>query len=104
MKENFREMDGEEVLEKLASMSIFEWNYISQAAGIRHVGPFAQDFYAAFGLGEDEKRINTVDADGIALVAIQALERRTRELEAENAELVRRLERLESLLNAGREQ
>ncbi len=81
MKENFRELDGETVLESIARMSIREWNYISQDAAIRHVGPTAQDFHAAFGLGEDPTRISTVDAAGIALLAIQALERRTAELE-----------------------
>ena len=33
----------------------------------------AQDFYAAFGLGESDKGIDTVDADGVALAAIQGL-------------------------------
>ena len=109
-KENFRALDGEEVLKKLASMSIFEWNYITQEDDIRHVGPFAQDFYAAFGLGTSDKSMATVDTDGIALVAVQALERRTTELntevarlQSENAELLWRLERLEALLNSGRE-
>jgi hypothetical protein len=70
----------------------------------------AQDFKAAFGLGVDDKTIATVDADGVALAAIQGLnakvERGTRnteqEIEAlktENAQLNSRLEKLEQLLN-----
>jgi hypothetical protein len=55
----------------------------------------AQDFRAAFGLGEDDKHIATVDADGVALAAIQGLNQK---LERENAELKARLERLERLL------
>jgi Chaperone of endosialidase/Head domain of trimeric autotransporter adhesin len=78
LKENFRDLDGEEVLARIARMPIREWNYKAQDAAIRHVGPTAQDFYAAFGLGEDPLRISTIDADGIALRAIQALEARTR--------------------------
>jgi hypothetical protein len=72
-KENFSDLDGDEVLAKLARMPIREWNYKTQDSAIRHVGPTAQDFHAAFGLGEDPLRISTVDADGIALRAIQAL-------------------------------
>ena len=49
------------------------WNYAGQDSSIRHVGPNAQDFQAALGLGEDDKRINTVDADGVAFAAIQGL-------------------------------
>jgi hypothetical protein len=82
LKENFRDLDGEEVLAKLAGMPIREWNYKVQDEGIRHVGPTAQDFSAAFGLGEDPLRISTIDADGIALRAIQALEAMTRAYEA----------------------
>ncbi len=80
-KENFRDEDGEKVLLAIADMPVPSWNYKSQDTSIRHLGPMAQDFYAAFGLGEDEKRINTVDIDGINMLAIQALEKRTRELE-----------------------
>jgi hypothetical protein len=82
MKENWKDLDGESILGKLAAMRIGEWNYKTQPATIRHAGPTAQDFHAAFGLGEDPKRISTIDADGIALAAIQALEKRTRELDA----------------------
>jgi hypothetical protein len=81
-------------------MPIREWNYKAQDAAIRHVGPTAQDFHAAFGLGEDPKRISTIDADGVALRAIQALEARTREenvaLKAQLAELLARLDALKS--------
>ena len=81
LKANFRDLDGEDVLTKLARMPIREWNYTTQDAAIRHVGPTAQDFRAAFGLGEEDTRINTVDADGIALRGVQALEARTRALQ-----------------------
>jgi hypothetical protein len=62
-----------DVLERLAAIEISTWNYKTQDHSIRHMGPMAQDFYAAFGLGEDQKRINTVDADGVALAAVQGL-------------------------------
>lgn len=85
MKEHFRDLDGDGILAKLAAMPIREWNYKAQDAAIRHVGPTAQDFAAAFGLGEDPLRISTIDADGIALRAIQALEARTTRLSANDA-------------------
>ena len=50
------------------------WRYKTQSDhSIRHIGPMAQDFYAAFDVGGDEKHIATVDADGVALAAIQGL-------------------------------
>lgn len=111
-KENFAPVNGVEVLEKVASLPLSTWNYKSQAAAIRHVGPMAQDFKAAFGLGETDTGITTVDADGVALAAIQGLNQKVEELggelkrrDAENAELKnqcrlleKRLEKLEQLL------
>jgi hypothetical protein len=112
MKENFRDLADNDLLEKIARMPVREWNYKTQDATIRHMGPTAQDFHAAFGLGEDERRINTIDADGVALAAVRALEIRTRELMEGNRllvddnrqlreaaeELRGRLEKLERLL------
>ena len=73
VKENFTPVDGQEILASLAEMPITTWNLKSQNTAISHMGPVAQDFYAAFGLGEDERYISTVDADGVALAAIQGL-------------------------------
>jgi hypothetical protein len=73
LKENFRILEGRAVLHRLSLIPITEWNYKAQDAAIRHLGPMAQDFYAAFGLGEDDRHITTIDADGIALISIQAL-------------------------------
>ncbi|MCC6991333.1 MAG: hypothetical protein IT181_20170 [Acidobacteria bacterium] len=97
-KQSFTDLDGETVLGKLRAMPIREWSYIAQGDGIRHVGPTAQDFRSAFGLGEDPLGISTIDADGISLRAIQALEARTQALHHENARLMQRLEALETAL------
>jgi hypothetical protein len=83
-KANFREVDGEELLGKLARIPVREWNYKAQDPAIRHIGPTAQDFRAAFGVGDFPLRINTIDADGVALAGVQALDARTRALQAEN--------------------
>jgi len=98
-KENFREVNGEELLRKLAQIPVREWNYKAQDPSVRHMGPTAQDFRAAFALGDFPLRINTIDADGVALGAIKALEARTRALSEENAALRDRLAALEQLLN-----
>lgn len=99
-KENFRELPSEEILAKIAAMPVREWNYKTQPAAIRHMGPTAQDFHAAFGLGEDPLRISTIDADGVALAAVKALEARTRMLMDENAALRQSLEELRALVSA----
>lgn len=83
------------VLERLAAMPIYEWSYRAQGPGVRHLGPTAQDFKAAFGLGEDDRHISTVDADGVALAAIQALHRENQELKARLQALEARLAALE---------
>ena len=78
MKENFRDLDGDDVLAKIARMPIREWNYKAQDAAIRHVGPTAQDFHAAFGLGEDPAAHQHHRRRRHRARAIQALEARTR--------------------------
>ncbi len=52
-KHRFRELDNDDVLARIARMPVTEWSYKAQDAVIRHIGPTAQDFHAAFGLGED---------------------------------------------------
>ena len=91
-KENFSDVDGEDLLGKLAAMPVREWNYKAQDAAIRHMGPTAQDFRAAFGLGDFPLRINTIDSDGVTLAGVKALEARTRALADENAALRAALE------------
>jgi hypothetical protein len=106
-KENFLSLDGEDVLARLRRVPVSSWNYISQDRSIRHMGPMAQDFHAAFGLGESELMINSVDIDGVNLAAVQALTARTDALRAENAslreenaDLRARVERIEAMLAA----
>ena len=94
LKEHFATVDGRDLLDRLAQVPVTTWNYKSQDASIRHIGPVAQDFYAAFGVGEDDRHIATIDADGVALAASQALYRLAQEqagqiaaLQAQNAAL-----------------
>jgi hypothetical protein len=107
LKENFTPVDGQEVLARVAEIPMSTWNYKAEDASIRHMGPMAQDFYAAFGLGESDTAITTVDADGVALAAIQGLYQLSQEqaaridaLEKENASLQQRLDGLEARVSA----
>ena len=93
-KENFRSVSAGEILAKVAALPISEWNY-KQDTSAAHIGPMAQDFYAAFAVGPDDKHITTVDESGVALAAIQGLNEK---LEKENAELKARLEKLEQVI------
>lgn len=86
-KEHFGKVNGEEILSKIAAMEINSWNYKAQAPSIRHIGPFAQDFYNAFHLGEGETTISMVDIEGINLLALQTLITRTRLLKEKMAEI-----------------
>jgi hypothetical protein len=72
-KENFSEVDAREVLARVVGLPLQTWNYRSDELKVKHVGPVAQDFHAAFNVGADDKHIATVDADGVALAAIQGL-------------------------------
>jgi hypothetical protein len=93
-KENIQPVDASDVLEKVAALPLSTWNYKSQDAAIRHLGPMAQDFRAAFGLGESETGITGVDADGVALAAIQGLNQK---LAAKEAELTAQREQIGTL-------
>jgi hypothetical protein len=115
-KENFQSVSAAQVLAKVSALPIQEWNFKTDTA-TRHIGPMAQDFFAAFGVGPDDKHIATVDEDGVALAAIQGLnekvegrskkvegrmqklEAENQKLEEENTELKARLEKLERLVN-----
>jgi len=105
VKENVEPVDSRAVLDRLAAMPVATWNYKSQERSIRHIGPMAQDFHAAFGVGETDTHITAVDADGVALAAIQGLHEIVREKDARIAEqqkaiadLTARLERIEKTL------
>lgn len=93
-KENFTDIDSEELLEKLSALPVSRWNYKDEDETVTHVGPMAQDFYALFGVGSDDKSISTIDPSGIALAAIKALYEKSKRVDALEA----RLEKLEKMI------
>jgi hypothetical protein len=96
-KDNFAPVTPQQVLAKVAELPITKWSYKTEQ-GVRHVGPMAQDFYAAFEVGEDNKHITTVDEEGVALAAIQGLNQKLNEKDGEIQDLKARLEKLEQLM------
>jgi len=106
-KENFRDENAESALNAIGRLPIRSWNYRAEDSNVRHLGPTAQSFFAAFHLGDNDKAITTVDEGGVALLGIQALEQRTRvqaqELEAlrsDNAALHAGLAALRAVLDS----
>jgi hypothetical protein len=85
-KRDFAPVDGDATLERLAHLPVSSWSYRNEP-GVRHMGPMAQDFRAAFGLGNDDRVIQTVDANGVTVAALQALYQRVQRLEQANASL-----------------
>jgi tetrahydromethanopterin S-methyltransferase subunit H len=103
LKENLASIDAREVLAKVVGLPITHWNF-KTADRARHIGPMAQDFYAAFGVGADDKHITTVDEGGVALAAIQGLNQKLEEKDAQIAALEKGLERMEKRLEQVSEQ
>src|SRR5205085_1503568 len=95
-KANFAAVNAREVLGRVVSLPIETWNYLSQGPATRHIGPMAQDFHTAFGVGEDDTHINMVDANGVALAAIQGLYQLVQEQEMQLTVLQARLAALEA--------
>ena len=99
LKQGFKAIVGEELLEKVISLPITRWVYKNDPDA-EHIGPMAQDFHRAFAVGGgDDKHISAVDANGVALAAIQLLVEKLRAKDAELGELRRRLERLEATVD-----
>jgi Chaperone of endosialidase len=88
LKRDIEPVDERAVLATLASVPMSTWSYTSEDPSVRHLGPMAQDFHAAFGLGNTDRAYDPIDAHGVAFAAIQALYEQVREQNA-------RIERLE---------
>lgn len=107
-KENFCPVDGEAFLVKIRGMKLTSWNYKGQdPKTFRHYGPMAQDFFKAFGqdaygtIGNDTT-INQADFDGVNLIAIQALIRRSDQLRQRNNDLYAEIASMKAQLASNR--
>ena len=95
-KENFKSIDVRKVLENACQMKIYRWRYAGSDEG-SHIGPLAEDFFTSFKLGNDPRYISTVDADGVVLASIQALNEIREEQELTIEMLKKRILLLEDL-------
>ena len=102
-KENFADIDRAALLEKVASLPITQWNYKVDGSGFTHIGPVAQDFYAVFGVGYDDKSIAAMDEAGIALAAIQELYKKTARIDELENDVAALKKLVEELLEQGRQ-
>ena len=99
-KENIVQLDKQEILSKINALEITEWNYKMESPEVKHIGPFAEEFHAQFGLnGSDNTMISTTDPSGVALVGVQALTERNAELSEQVEELKAELEAIKATLN-----
>jgi hypothetical protein len=96
-KRDIEPVDEQAVLEGVAQMSMATWSYSFDEQRVRHMGPMAQDFHSAFGLGNTDRAYDPVDAHGVTLAAIQALYARMRDQESR----IEHLERQNDQLRAG---
>ncbi|HEY0036707.1 MAG TPA: tail fiber domain-containing protein [Longimicrobium sp.] len=118
LKENFGDVDGNDILQRMRRIPVNSWNYIDEGRQSRHIGPFAEDFWREFSLGTEPLAIGHLDIDGVNFAGVKALDERTTRLiadvealrvrnvalearnaalDARNAELEARLARLEAL-------
>jgi hypothetical protein len=97
-KENFQPVDNQSLLAKVASLPVSKWNYKTDSQSVQHIGPMAQDFQAAFQLSADDKHISVVDEGGVALAAIQGLDQKLTEKDAEIQNLGKKLDALQTLV------
>ncbi len=80
-------VNGFALLDALAALPVSSWRYHWEPENVRHLGPMAQDWRAAFGLGDSDTTIPAVDANGVAVVAIQALYQMVKDLRQEIEDL-----------------
>lgn len=92
-KENFVDADGEYFLNSLSKLKLGSWNYKKQnPKKHRHYGPMAQEIFHYFGkdkfgtIGNDTT-VASADMDGIIMICLQALEKRTQKLDKKEQEL-----------------
>jgi hypothetical protein len=92
LKDNIIPIDSRSVLERVAHLPITQWKMKAEPAGRKHIGPMAQDFYAAFGLGDSDRYIALGDGQGVALAAVQALYQAVQEKDGQIRKLKQQLQ------------
>jgi len=98
IKNNLELVDPAAALEGVRNLPIMTWSYKDDQNATRHLGPTAEEFHSAFGLGSDDKHIAPGDQAGLALAAIQGLAKQVEEKDHQIQVLQERLAAIESVL------
>jgi hypothetical protein len=98
LKDDFETIDPRAILDGVVAMPISSWRYRDEVGRARHLGPSAEDFREAFGLGDSSKDIGLIDGQGIALAAIQGLNAKVEEQARVIATMKNTIEALEQRL------
>jgi len=98
IKENFTPIKQNKILNKITSLEISTWNFKDNNSSLRHIGPMAQDFYSLFKVGIDDKHIAPMDMASVALVGIQALDKKLQEKDKEIKNLKIQINKLQQLV------
>ena len=103
-KDGITSVDPAAVLAKVLELPIAEWSYKHDAPRVRHMGPMAEDFWQAFGLGLRPDGISTIDTAGVSFAAIQGLHEVVAQVveqkDARIQQLEQRLAELERIVQA----
>ena len=97
VKQDFTPVSPSQILDKVLQLPVCEWSYKIDSA-TRHIGPMAQDFYAGFNVGTDDKHIAPIDESGVAFAAIQGLNQKLNEKAARIEELEKKLDELQAVV------
>jgi hypothetical protein len=103
-KENFTQANAELFLHKLRGLKLGSWNYKSQpAANYRHYGPMAQEIFSAYGKDEHgtigcDTLLASADMDGIIMIMLQGLEKRSLNEQQQNKKLQDELKKTKSIV------
>ncbi|MGA2247909.1 MAG: tail fiber domain-containing protein [Verrucomicrobiota bacterium] len=102
LKDRFENVDAASVLDKVAQLPVVEWSYKGYPQ--RHIGAMAQDFHQFFPLNDNDKVLNDADLHGVELAAIQGLNQKLEEqnadLKRQNDSLAQRLDNLAQVVQA----
>ena len=86
LKTDIKPINPLAILQRVAAMPVSSWS-MKAMPGRKQIGPMAQDFFAAFHLGDTDTMISTTDAQGVALAAIQGLNQLMQEKDIEMKKL-----------------
>jgi len=82
---NRTELSSDEILRRALELQVCYWTYKYEVASVSRLGPMAQDFHSAFGLGTTDRTVPLESAVGVLLVCVQELDRQLGELRSAGA-------------------